>query len=435
MHRSWYGRAEREPSATDLGDAILALFAEAARERVLVTIFDDAQWLDHLTVDALSHAFRGASNCRIGIVMASHGHLESLRTGAADETEYLAGLHPEAARALLLDRLDVDIADHVATSVIAATNGLPLALLDLCEELTVEQWSGAVPLPDPLPVGRKLTQAYRSRLARLPATCRTALVVLASANAASDLLAASFAHLGIDGRALDPAEDAGIVTTNGPVVQFCDPLVGSVVLAVASPQQRRAAHAALAVAASDDPERHADHMAAAAFGPSEEVAAALSIAATEAQRRGGANAAAAALEKAALFTPAGSERVHRLVRAAKALILAGQPRAAVRHLNQVIATSAEQAVRQEAALLRRHALRWTWADEPSTRASHVHTTNAVNPCDAAPAWDRVYAATRLLARGQISRALDEAKAASQLASASAEALSVRMVLLCALGTR
>ena len=146
------------------------------------------------------------------------------------------------------------------------------------------------------------------RLARLPATCRTALVVLASANAASDLLAASFTHLGIDGRALDPAEDAGIVTTNGPVVQFCDPLVGSVVLAVASPQQRRAAHAALAVAASDDPERHVDHMAAAAFGPSEEVAAALSIAATEAQRRGGANAAAVALEKAALFTPAGSER-------------------------------------------------------------------------------------------------------------------------------
>ena len=33
---------QREPSATDLGDAILALFAEAARERVLVTIFDDA---------------------------------------------------------------------------------------------------------------------------------------------------------------------------------------------------------------------------------------------------------------------------------------------------------------------------------------------------------------------------------------------------------
>ena len=49
------------------------------------------------------------------------------------------------------------------TSIVAATGGNPLALVELPAALTVEQLRGAAPLPDPLPIGERLVRSVRQR--------------------------------------------------------------------------------------------------------------------------------------------------------------------------------------------------------------------------------------------------------------------------------
>src|SRR5262249_61692117 len=94
---------------------------------------------------------------------------------------------------------------------------------------------------------------------------------------------------------------------------------------LATPQERRQAHAALAEATDPqlDPDRRAWHRGQATAAPDEDVAVDLERTAARAKSRGGLAGAAAFLVRAAQLTPDASTRTERAITAAQGLFEAG----------------------------------------------------------------------------------------------------------------
>src|SRR4030095_2287919 len=67
----------------------------------------------------------------------------------------------------------------VASRIVAASGGHPLALVELPGALTPAQLRGAEPLPDPLPIGERISDLFAARARALDA--RTQLVLLLAA--------------------------------------------------------------------------------------------------------------------------------------------------------------------------------------------------------------------------------------------------------------
>ena len=162
--------------------------------------------------------------------------------------------------------------------------------------LTVEQLRGAAPLPDPLPIGERLSGLFAARVRALDADAQTVLLLAAAERLGDPRLlrraAEATGELSWD-EAIAKAEASGLVTFT-PTVEFRHPLVRSAIYYSATAADRRRAHAALAGAldAEGDADRRAWHLGAAANGPDEAVARALEASADRARQRGGSSAAA-----------------------------------------------------------------------------------------------------------------------------------------------
>ena len=415
-----------------LAAATLALLSAAAEAQPLLVVVDDAQWLDEPSAKALSFALRRLDADAVVVILASRNPATRLLSSVGEKVIELSGLDPAGGMALLTER-NPDFAKPIAEQVVTATGGNPLALIEVAAHLSPDQRQGRQPLPDPLPVGRDLTDLYQQRLMPLPTDCKLALAVLAAAGSAPSLIASALDRLGVETAELEPAEQAGVLTVADTTVgyQFPHPLLRAAALELLAPAERRGVHEALAHAAQGDPERYATHVAAAATGPSFHVADALIAAADQAERCSGL-AAPSILERAALLTPPGDVASHRRIRAAQALALGGQIAAAIEHLDHVISTTTDDDIRSEAALLR--ALMTFW--EPSAaqavetirrEAEHVA---AVNPQRAAAAL--ALTSITLSIRGDISGGLELAERAYRLVrSAGVDELQVVGVLAAA----
>ena len=198
--------------------------------------------------------------------------------------------------------------------------------------LTVEQLRGAAPLPDPLPIGERLSALFAARVRALDADAQTVLLLAAAERLGDPRLlrraADAIGEVSWD-EAIAKAEASGLVTFT-PAVEFRHPLVRSAIYYAASAADRRRAHAALAGAldAEGDADRRAWHLGAAADGPDEAVARALEASADRARQRGGSSAAALYLWRAAELTPDPERAAERLLEAARAeLVGARGPRA------------------------------------------------------------------------------------------------------------
>jgi hypothetical protein len=97
----------------------------------------------------------------------------------------LGGLSTPDAHELLAAAAVGPIDEIVANHIVAATHGNPLALVELPTVLTVEQLRGTAPLPDPLPIGERLSGLFAARVRALDAGARTVLL-LASAERLGD---------------------------------------------------------------------------------------------------------------------------------------------------------------------------------------------------------------------------------------------------------
>jgi DNA-binding CsgD family transcriptional regulator len=306
--------------------AVLSLLSEVARERPLVCVVDDEQWLDQASARALGFVARRLAADPVGLVFAARVPGEEL-AGLAELA--VGGLADGDARALLDSALTGPLDTRVRDQIVAEAEGNPLALLELPRGMTPAELAGGFGLPGAGPGALSLTgrieDSFRRRLDALPAQTRR-LLLLAAADPSGDaaLVWRAAGRLGLPVQAAGPAVGAGLAEF-GARVRFRHPLVRSVAYRSASLPERQQIHGALAEATDPvtDPDRRAWHRAQAAAGPDEEAAAELERSAGRAQARGGLAAAAAFLERSVQLTADPAHLAERALAAAQASMQAG----------------------------------------------------------------------------------------------------------------
>ncbi|GGK71638.1 helix-turn-helix transcriptional regulator [Sphaerisporangium melleum] len=305
--------------------AVLSLLNELARQRPVLCVVDDAQWIDASSRQVLTFVARRIAAERIAMVFAARdaGTVSDL----ADLPHLpLAGLSDSDARTLLSATVSHKLDDEVLDRLLAESHGNPLALVEFAHEI------GPLGLPDVRDRPRTgvvdtLEAQFVRRLRGLSPQARS-LVVLAAAEPVGDLglLGRAARILGQDPADLAAAEDADLVVL-GPRLRFRHPLVRAAAYGSATAGERRRAHAALAEATDPriDPDRRAWHRAHAVADGDEDAAAELERSADRARHRGGFAAAAAFLERAGHLTPDPARQGGRLLAAAKLRLQAGAP--------------------------------------------------------------------------------------------------------------
>ncbi|MBJ7472499.1 MAG: hypothetical protein JHD16_14430, partial [Solirubrobacteraceae bacterium] len=317
-----------EPQAPfALAVALLSLLSAVADESpagVLVVV-DDAQWLDDGSLDALLFAGRRLGAAGVVLLIAArplpdrgllqHGfpHLALDQLDAGDAEALVRAAAPDGLAAEPMDRL------------LAASDGNPLALVELASHLSPEQATGADALPDLLLPSDAIDGAFRAELDRVdPAMADALAVAAADERATRGELIAALQRLGVDPAALEAAEAARLVVAEGQRLTFRHPLLRSVAYHRAGGVRQRAAHAALAEVCEGEV-RRARHLAAAADHPDESVAALVEQQAQAAVSRGALDAGALSYLRAAELTPDVTTRARRIAAAAQLYADLGQP--------------------------------------------------------------------------------------------------------------
>jgi DNA-binding CsgD family transcriptional regulator len=298
----------------------LGLLANAACDDPLLVIVDDAQWLDPASAECLGYTTRRLEDRRIALIVAARAE-EPHAFRATGRQLPVGGLDREAARALL-DEVDSGLPDHVASSLIDAAAGNPLALIELPGMLSQAQRRGLVALDQPMQPGVGLQRAFARRIARLPASTRVGLLVAATAFTPSlrPILAAC-RTLGVEPDAFEPAEADGVVRLSTERIEFGHPLLRGAVTRTAPLAERRRVHRALSEHTDED--SLAWHLAAAALGPDDAVADTLEATAQRAAARGAHAASADALVRAARLSEDRVARSRRLLAAGLAAAIGG----------------------------------------------------------------------------------------------------------------
>src|SRR3954468_5117412 len=225
--------------------AALSLLAEVARERPLLCVVDDAQWLDAASGQVLGFVGRRLLAESVALVFAVRDPAEHRELAGLPEV-HLGGLSDEDARALLATAIPGRLDARVRDRIVAETRGNPLALLELPRGLSAAQLAGGFGLPELLPLSGRIEESFLRRLQELPHETRLLLSV-AAADPVGDpvLMWRAAAQLGIPSTALEPAARTGLLDV-GSRVRFRHPLARSAVYRSSTERDRRRAHAALA---------------------------------------------------------------------------------------------------------------------------------------------------------------------------------------------
>jgi DNA-binding CsgD family transcriptional regulator len=308
-----------------VGLAALTLLTDVAAGQPVLCLVDDAQWLDQVSVEVLGFVARRLYADRMGMLFTVREEEGPAGALAGLPELMLGGLPGEAAGELLAASAGTQVDGGVSAQVVAGVAGNPLALVELAEELTPAELSGAVPLAWPPRFGGQLEELYLARVRSLPSDTQMMFLVAAADPSGDPALVHSAAgQLGIGPEAGEAAGIQRLVSWQ-PRVRFRHPLVRSAAYYAAPAGARRRAHAALAAVTDPDadPDRRAWHLAEAAPEPDEDVAAELERSASRARARGGLAAAAALLERAAALTPDPVRGSERVLAAAQANLQAG----------------------------------------------------------------------------------------------------------------
>ena len=310
--------ASLPPDRLAVADAVHRLLLQESRDRALLVVADDLQWMDRSSSAVLTMLARRLEGSRIGFLgstrPAAEGFFERARL---DQYALLPLTEPESAE--LLDRKFPDLAPLARRQVLASAAGNPLALTELpaalaCPGREEPDWQ-----PGVVPLNHRLRVAFASRLDALPEETRRALL-LAALEGTGSLQALDAATGGTFVDAIAPAECARLVRVIEvrSRVEFYHPLTRSAVVSASTASERRQAHRRLATVLREDPDRRAWHLAQGAIGPDEAAAASLEAAAYRLLGRGDTVGAVAALTNASVLSPSRSDRARRLASAAYA---------------------------------------------------------------------------------------------------------------------
>ena len=127
--------------------ATLSLLSEAAEERPIIAVVDDAQWLDAASAEALLFVARRLLADRVALVFgAREGDVRTFLGDGLPEL-VLDGLDSASASALLTERAGAPVNAEVCAALVAQTGGSPLALMEMPAVLSVDQLAGKARLP------------------------------------------------------------------------------------------------------------------------------------------------------------------------------------------------------------------------------------------------------------------------------------------------
>ncbi|MEQ3553654.1 LuxR family transcriptional regulator [Pseudonocardia nematodicida] len=320
-----------EPAARFLvGAAVLSLVSDLARQRPVLVVVDDAQWVDEATAHCLGFLARRVRSEAVGVLFTGYEDPAAGPWEGLPSIE-VVGLADDDARRLVdavLPGADRGLADHV----IRTAGGNPLALRELCTLDLRPEPGGAPrrPFGNGAPLGPRLRRAFGARVAAMEPSTR-ALLLLAAAEdrGAPHVVHHAGSGWGVDPAAWDQVRRSGLLRTSGSRVEFRHPLIPAAVYDGAAFTERQAAHRALADALPEDAaEERAWHLAAAADAADEDVAALLERSAGERLRHDAGPTAMRALRRAAELSPAPADAVRRLAAGARAAWDAGHASAA-----------------------------------------------------------------------------------------------------------
>src|ERR1700729_594137 len=170
-------RAGGTPDRFLVGLAALNVLSQVAKERPLVCVVDDAQWLDRASAQALVFVARRLLAESVALVLVTRAPGEELE---GLPRLVLEGLRNGDARALLGSAVRVPLDERVRERIIAETRGNPLALLELPRGSTPGELAGGFGLLDASGLSGRIEDSFRRRLAGLPAETQRLLLVAAA---------------------------------------------------------------------------------------------------------------------------------------------------------------------------------------------------------------------------------------------------------------
>jgi hypothetical protein len=227
--------AGQAPNPFLVGLAVLGLLSEAAEERPLLCVVDDAQWLDGASARAFAFVARRLLAEKVALLFATRELGDTL---AGLPELRIEPLGQRDARVLLESVLPARLDGAVLDRIVVETRGNPLALIELPRGLTPTQLAGGFGLPA-VPLSASIEESFTRRLASLTDDARR-LLLLAAADPLGDpaLLWRAADRLGIPESTADLVESEGFVSLAARVV-FRHPLVRSAVYRAVGTRARR----------------------------------------------------------------------------------------------------------------------------------------------------------------------------------------------------
>lgn len=322
LYRALGLREGMPPGGFAVGAAALRMLADAARSGPLVLLLDDLQWVDASSATVFAFLRRRVTDLPVLIVGAVRSEADADADAhdgwPADPVE--VGALPHADAGELLRRRYPAMVATAANRVLDAADGNPLAVVELPLQLEEGHVDGLLPMPETLPLGRRLERLFAGRIDSLPPDALRVLLLsaLCDGTAAGNTGAWLRAVSGDDAeRTLAHIEASGLARLDeSKALVFRHPLVRSAVIAAAPGHDLRAAHRTIAETLLPDDPRRLVHEAAAALLPDEDLAARLEHAGRRLARRGGDAEGALLLDRAAALSLAPDRRARRLTWAA-----------------------------------------------------------------------------------------------------------------------
>lgn len=163
-----------------IGAAVVSLLSGLARDRPVLVVVDDAQWVDEATAHCLGFLARRVRTEPVVVILTDHADPAQGPWEGVPALE-VVGLADDDARRLVAAAVP-DVDEALVDDTVAMAAGNPLALQELP---TVGREADDEASGEPMPVGPRLRRAFCARAEALKPATR-ALLLLAAAEGRGD---------------------------------------------------------------------------------------------------------------------------------------------------------------------------------------------------------------------------------------------------------